>query len=139
MPRAPPSTEGRGLVVCSSGLYSAFDNTGLDSNVLQWDQTPQPSYHDLADSAGLAHGGNGYTYQWDSYAGEPFLTNPTAVHNLSNGTTITVPTTIACSNPRSIGERTALVRVLGLRGAMAWEISQDSNAHDLIGALAPLL
>jgi chitinase len=123
----------------STGLYSAFDNTGLDSNSLTWDQTPQPSYHALVDDAGISSGGDGYTYQWNPLAGEPYLTNPAAVHALSNGTTVTAPTTIVFSNPRSIGERTTLVRLLGLRGAMAWEISQDSNAHDLIGALAPLL
>jgi chitinase len=122
----------------SNGLYEPFDNTGLDSNVLQWDQTPQPSYHALVDEGGVV-GANGYTRHWNPFAGEPYLTNPAGVHNLSNGTTITVPTTIVYSDPRSIGERTALVESLGLRGAMAWEISQDSNAHDLISALSPIL
>jgi chitinase len=122
----------------SNGLYAPFDNTGLDSNVLQWDQTPQPSYHELVDDGGII-GANGYTAQWNPFAGEPYLTNPAALHNLSNGTTITVPTTIVYSDPRSIGERTELVEDMGLRGAMAWEISQDSNAHALISALTPIL
>jgi chitinase len=117
----------------STGLYSSFDNTGLDANSLQWDQTPQPTYHDFA--AMLAAG---YTRHWNRYAGEPYLTNPAGVHALAGGT-VTAPTTIVYSDPRSIGERTALVRTLGLRGAMAWEISQDSDSHDLIGALAVLL
>ncbi|HWB37620.1 MAG TPA: glycoside hydrolase family 18 protein [Rugosimonospora sp.] len=123
----------------STGLYSAFDNTGLDANSLVWDQTPQPSYHALADEAGIAGGGSGYTLHWNAFAGEPYLTNPAAIHVLSNGTTVTAPTTIVFSSPQSIGERTALVRLLGLRGAMAWEISQDSDTHALIGALSPLL
>ena len=46
---------------------------------------------------------------------------------------------IAYSDPKSVAERTTLIKGWGLRGAMAWEISQDSDAHDLIGALAPLL
>jgi len=48
-------------------------------------------------------------------------------------------TVIAYSSPTSIGERTALIKALGLRGAMVWEISQDSNAGALIGALQPVL
>ena len=122
----------------SSGLYSTFDNTGMDSNSLQWDQAPQLTYHDLVDTAGIAAGGSGYTYRWDFFSGEPYLTSPAAPHALATGA-VTVPTTITFDNPTSIGERTALIRALGLRGAMAWEISQDSNAHDLIGALSPLL
>jgi chitinase len=123
----------------SSGLYSSFDNAGLDPNSLQWDQTPQPTYHDLVDVSGiLTTPGSGYTRRWDRYAGEPYLTNPAAVHALAGGT-VTAPTTIVYSDPRSIGERTALIRALGLRGAMAWEISQDSDAHALIGALSRLL
>jgi hypothetical protein len=31
--------------------------------------------------------------------------------------------------------RLALVRAFDLRGAWAWEISNDSNAHDLVGAM----
>ncbi len=123
----------------STGLYSAFDNIGLDSNSLVWDQTPQPTFHNLVDQAGIAAGGNGWTRSWDFFAGEPYLTNPAATHLLSDGSTVTAPTTIVFSDPTSIGERTALVRTLGLRGAMAWEISQDSDAHALIGALTPIL
>jgi chitinase len=55
------------------------------------------------------------------------------------GGAATVPTVITYSSPASIGERTRLVQSLHLRGAMAWEISQDSDAHALIGALSPLL
>jgi chitinase len=125
------------------GLYTAFDNTGLDANSLAVDQTPQPSYHALVDEGGYVNaagttGGAGYTAYWNPLAGEPYLSNPAAAHDLTTGPA-TVPTVIAYSSPRSIGERTALVKTLHLRGAMAWELSQDSDSHALIGALAPLL
>jgi chitinase len=124
------------------GLYGTFDNTGLDPNSLQTDQTPQPTYHDLVDVAGdltaNGHGGNGYTAYWDFAAGEPYLASPDATHALASGT-ITTPTVIVYSSPKSIGERTVLAKALHLRGAMAWEISQDSDAHALISALSPLL
>jgi chitinase len=113
-----------------AGLYGAFDNTGLDPNSLDWDVKPQPSYHDLVDVAGIVNA-NGYTRQWNAFAGEPYLTNPNAQFGR--------PATIVYSDPQSIGERTQLIKLLGLRGAMAWELSQDSNDHALIGALSPVL
>ncbi|WP_081680538.1 glycoside hydrolase family 18 protein [Cellulomonas sp. URHD0024] len=126
------------------GLYQAFDNAGTDSDVLTVDVTPQPSYHALVDEGGYVDaagvtGGAGYTAYWNRLAGEPYLFNPAAAHpGLTTGPA-TVPTMIAYSSPRSIGERTKLIKALHLRGAMAWEISQDSNSHTLIGALTPLL
>jgi chitinase len=125
------------------GLYGTFDNTGLDPNaVLAPDVEPQPTYHDLVDVGGLltadGHGGNGYTAYWDLLAGEPYLANPAGTHALSTGT-ITTPTVISYTSPESVGERTALIESLHLRGAMVWEISQDSNSHALISALSPLL
>jgi chitinase len=126
-----------------AGLYGPFDNTGLNPDVLGWEQSPQPSYHDLVDIGGLVSpagvGQNGFTRTWNSQAGEPYLFNPAATRTLSDGTTITTATTIVYSDPRSIGERTALIKALGLRGAMCWEISQDSNDHALISALSPIL
>jgi chitinase len=126
----------------SHGLYGTFDNTGLDPNSLAWDQTPQPTYHDLVDVAGVltadGQGTEGYTSYWDGPAGEPYLADPAGTHVLASGTVVT-PTVITYSSPASIGERTALICALGLRGAMVWEISQDSDSHALIGALAPLL
>jgi chitinase len=113
-----------------AGLYGAFDNTGLDPNSLEWNVKPQPSYHDLVDVAGIVNA-NGYTRQWNAFAGEPYLTNPNAQFGR--------PATIVYSDPQSIGERTQLIKLLGLRGAMAWELSQDSNDHALIGALSPVL
>ncbi len=124
------------------GLYGTFDNTGLDPNSLQPDQMPQPTYHDLVDVAGdltaSGKGGNGYTAYWDRAAGETYLASPNATHALASGT-ITTPTVITTSTPASIGERTVLVKALHLRGAMAWEISQDSDSHALISALGPIL
>lgn len=124
------------------GLYGSFDNTGLDPNSLQTDQMPQPTYHNLVDVSGLltadGHGANGYTAYWDAAAGEPYLADPAGTHALASGT-VTTPTLISYSSPASIGERRVLVQLLGLRGAMAWEISQDSDSHALIGALSPLL
>jgi chitinase len=126
------------------GLYTAFDNTGIDPNSLDADSTPQPTYHALVDQAGYVNaagttGGAGYTVYWNPLAGEPYLANPAAEHpNLSTGPA-TVPTVIAFSSPRSIAERTKLIKALHLRGAMAWEISQDSDTHALIDALGPVL
>src|SRR3954454_5148398 len=39
------------------GLYTAFDNTGTDSNVLTVDVTPQPTYHALVDQGGYVDAG----------------------------------------------------------------------------------
>ena len=125
------------------GLYGPFDNTGLDANQLGWQISPQPTYHDLVDVGGLVsadgQGQNGWTRIWNPRAGEPYLWNPAATRTLADGTTHTSPTTIVYSDPKSVGQRTALIKALGLRGAMCWELSQDSNDHALINALAPVL
>jgi chitinase len=100
-----------------------------------------PTYHDLVDT-GLADanlvpigptavtgngttGVNGFTRYYDLLAGSPWLYNPT----LNGGTFISYV------GPREVAARTALVRLLGLRGAWAWEISNDSNANDLVNAM----
>ncbi len=127
------------------GLYQSFDNTGLDINSLQWDQTPTPTFHNLVDDAGLidnvgrrtpAATGWQVTTSWST--GEPWLFNPAAVHALATGST-TTPTFISYEDPASVSARAALIRALGLRGAFAWEISQDSNANGLLSRLGPLL
>jgi chitinase len=126
------------------GLYGTFDNTGLDANQLGFDIAPQPTYHDLVDGAGVidADGnvvaGTGWTGYWDFPGGEPYLNNPAATHNLAGGPVVT-NTVVTYTSPRSIAERTALIQALDLRGAMVWELSQDSNAGALIGALQPVL
>jgi chitinase len=99
-----------------------------------------PTYHDLVDT-GLAdanltpigptaadasgHGINGFTRYYSFFAGAPWLYNPT----LNGGTFISYV------DPQAVALRAALVRTLGLRGAWAWEISNDSNAHDLARAM----
>ena len=128
----------------SHGLYTAFDSTGLDPNSLTATGAVQPSYHALVDEAGFVNaagtkGSGGFTAYWDAFAGEPYLAGPAIPHpDLTTGAA-TLPTVVTFSSPSSIGERTALVKALHLRGAMAWEISQDSDSHALIGALSPLL
>jgi chitinase len=121
----------------NDGLYQPFDNTGLDPNTLQWDLTPTPTYHDLVDIAKIvtpdalggndAAGLNGFTRFWNRHAGEPWLYNPTTGRFISY------------EDPRSVHERTQAVRDMNLRGAMLWEISQDSDDHALVGELSPLL
>jgi chitinase len=99
-----------------------------------------PTYHDLVDtgladanltpvgptavSAGGA-GINGFTRHVDLLAGAPWLYNP-----LLNGGTF-----ISYVDPAGVRARVALVDALGLRGAFAWEISNDDNANDLANAL----
>lgn len=122
----------------SDGLYQPADSSGLDPNSLVWDTKPQPTYHDLVDTAKIvtpdAHGAAGFTRHWDVLAGEPWLYSPAQSHNQ-----VTTSTVITYDDPKSIGERTSLIRSLNLRGAMAWEISQDSDTHALISALSPIL
>ncbi|MEU1973263.1 glycoside hydrolase family 18 protein [Microbacterium sp. NPDC019599] len=127
----------------NNGLYTPFDNTGLDPNQLVADVAVQPSFHALVEAGYVSEdgrtGGNGYQVGWNKLAGEPYLYSAAASHpNLTTGPE-TVRTFIAYSSPASIGERTALIEKLGLRGAMAWELSQDSDSGALISALAPIL
>ena len=100
-----------------------------------------PTYHDLVDT-GLADqnltpigptavsgsgttGVNGFTRYVDLLAGAPWLYNPT----LNGGTFISYV------DPAAVRARIALVNALGLRGAFAWEVSNDDDAHDLLNAL----
>jgi chitinase len=122
------------------GLYQPFDNTGLDPNTLQWDVTPTPTYHDLVDVARIvtagksAKGLGGYARYWNERAGEPWLYNPASARF---GQTVGV--FISYDDPRSVAERARYVEARNLRGAMFWEVSQDDDAHDLVGALSLLL
>jgi len=99
-----------------------------------------PTYHDLVDT-GLADadltpigptavarngaGVNGFAKHVDLLAGAPWLYNP-----LLDGGTF-----ISYVDPAGVRARIALVDALGLRGAFAWEISNDDNANDLADAL----
>ncbi len=99
-----------------------------------------PTYHDLVDTGladpnltpigptvatGSGAGINGYRRFFNFAAGAPWLYNPTA-----NGGTF-----ISYIDPASVRLRVALVKALGLRGAWAWEISNDDNANDLTNAM----
>jgi chitinase len=126
------------------GLYTSFDSTGLDVNSLTADSAPQPTYHELVDLSGDVSadgntGANGYTVYWDAPGGEPYLSSPSASHPTLTTGPATVPTVVTFESPQSIGERTVLIKALHLRGAMLWEISQDSDSHALVSALSPLL
>ncbi|MDX6210570.1 MAG: chitinase [Frankiales bacterium] len=134
-----------GTGTANKGLYQSFDNTGLDINSLQWDQTPTPTYHSLVDQAGLLDASghktaaaSGWSLNTSRTTAEPWLFNPAATHQLAAGP-LTTPTFISYDSPSSVGDRAALVQALHLRGAFAWEISQDSDAHSLISSLSPLL
>jgi chitinase len=122
------------------GLYQSFNNSGLDPNSLQWDLTPTPTYHDLVDNAKILSPGDnprglsGFKRYWDADAGEPWLYDPTAPRQGEDTGVF-----ISYDDPRSVTERMQLIRAEHLRGAMVWEISQDSNNHALLSALAPLL
>ena len=104
-----------------------------------------PTYHDLVDT-GLADanltvigptavsrsgpgndgkGINGFTHYYDGAAKAPWLYNP-----LLNGGTF-----ISYVDPHAVSDRMELVQARHLRGAFAWEISQDDNANDLVAAM----
>jgi chitinase len=121
-----------GVAATNHGLWQAHGpQPGNDS----------PTYRDLVDT-GLADanlvpigptavsatgaGVNGFTRYVDAPAGAPWLYNP-----LLNGGTF-----ISYVDPAAVRERVALVRALGLRGAFAWEVSNDDNANDLVNAMA---
>ena len=104
-----------------------------------------PTYHDLVDT-GLADanltpigptavsrsgpgndgkGVNGFTRHYDGAAGAPWLYDPA----LNGGTFVSYV------DPHAVTERMQLVRDRHLRGAWAWEISNDDAAGDLVTAM----
>ena len=123
------------------GLYQAFDNAGLDGS--SWESSEAPTYHDLVDvgrilepgaGARQPRGRKGYTRYWSDAAKVPWLYRPPAA-----GSADELGTFISYDDPASIAQRVDLIQALGLRGAMIWEISQDSDTHELLRALQPLL
>jgi chitinase len=99
-----------------------------------------PTYHDLVDTGlsdanltpigptaakGSGAGINGFTRYVGGPALAPWLYNPT----LYGGTFISFV------DPQAVALRMALVHAFDLRGAWAWEISNDSNAYDLVDAM----
>ena len=75
---------------------------------------------------GEGTGVNGFTRYFDAFAHASWLYNP-----VLNGGTF-----VSYVDPRGVAERIALVHSLGLRGAFAWEISNDDNANDLTEAMS---
>ncbi|WP_018349043.1 glycoside hydrolase family 18 protein [Longispora albida] len=126
----------------TNGLYQPHDSRGLDPNTLRWDSTPNPAYRDVAN------GIPGLTKSRNPLTGEPSLYG-TAEHQLCgafnpDGTckspyTEATTTLITYTDPESIRLRAGLVRALGLRGLMAWELSQDSPDSALLSEMAKIL
>lgn len=120
-----------GVPGASHGLYQSHGPTpGNDT----------PSYHDLVDTgladanltpigptAATGNGGgtNGFTRYFSRRAASPWLYNP-----VLNGGTF-----ISYVDPQAVALRMELVDRLDLRGAWAWEISNDDNANDLVNAM----
>jgi len=121
-----------GVQATDNGLFQAHGPApGNDS----------PTYRDLVDT-GLADanlvpigptavtaggvGANGFTRYFDTAAGAPWLYNP----SLNGGTFISYV------DPAAVSARIALAHALGLRGAFAWEVSNDDAAGDLVDALS---
>jgi chitinase len=122
-----------------------YVGVGPTDNGLYQPHGPQPAndsptFHDLVDTGladanlqpigptaanGDGSGINGFTRYVSVLAGAPWLYNPT----LYGGTFISYV------DPAAVSARMALVDRLGLRGAWAWEISNDSNANDLTNAM----
>jgi len=120
-----------GVAATNHGLYQPHGPApGNDS----------PSYHDLVDTGladanltpigptaatGNGAGINGFTRYFSLRAASPWLYNPA----LNGGTFISYV------DPQAVALRMALVDRLDLRGAWAWEISNDDNANDLVNAM----
>jgi chitinase len=109
----------------NKGRYRPFDSVTSDT-----------TYRDLVDvrqivtASATPVGKHGYTRSVWAAAGEPWLWNASA----AGGTFITY------EDPASIAKRVNYVKQNGLRGLMAWEISQDDAGHhlsDAMGAVAP--
>jgi chitinase len=122
------------------GLYQRFDNTCLDGT--SWELADAPAYRDLVDvgqivtpgSAGdPPHGRNGFERHWSKATREPWLYNPGAMRAGKR-----VASFITYEDPASLSQRVEYIRERGLRGAMIWEISQDSDARDLTRTLGRL-
>ena len=93
--------------------------------------TSNTTYANLVDDRHIVTAGSnptgasGYTRSVSTAAGEPWLWSPTA----AGGTFITY------EDAQSIAKRVSYVKANGLRGLMAWEVSQDDAGHHLSHAL----
>jgi chitinase len=122
------------------GLYQPFDNRGLVSGSSTWATKTTPSYHDLVDVARVVTDSRsnpqalaGYTRYWSAEAQVPWLFSPQAGHPFGR-----VSTFISYDDPRSLARKARYARGAGLRGVMAWEITQDSERRTLVRALSRL-
>ena len=129
-----------GVPSAGNGLYQPFAPQG-------WPYNDSPTFHELVDT-GLTDGNlnvigptalappknlgaadkgvNGFAWYWNGPAGAPWLYNPT----LDGGTFVSY------MDPHGILERVQLVGSKHLRGLFAWEVSQDDDAGDLVGAMS---
>jgi chitinase len=123
----------------NGGLYQPFDNRGLSAVGVTWSSRTTPTYHDLVDVARILtdsrshpQGLDGYTRHRSPEAHVPWLFSRSARHPFGR-----VSTFISYDDPTSIAGKSRYARRQGLRGIMAWEISQDSDARTLVRALSP--
>jgi chitinase len=128
-----------GVPSTNNGLYQPFAPQ-------VWPFNDSPTYHELVDVGltdanlnpvgppvlapasapdGHEHGINGFTRYWNGPAGAPWLYDP-----LQDGGTF-----ISYVGPHAVAERVRLVETHRLRGLVAWEVSQDDNAGDLVSAM----
>jgi chitinase len=121
------------------GLHQPFDNRGLVSGASEWTRKPTPTYRELVDVARIVtdsrrdpRARRGYTRRWSSTAHVPWLYAPKAEHPFGE-----VSAFISYDDPQSVARKARYVRRQGLRGLMAWEVSQDSERHSLLRALSP--
>lgn len=121
------------------GLHQPFDNRGLVSGAPEWTRKPTPTYRELVDVAGIVtdsrrdpRARRGFTRRWSAAAEVPWLYASKAEHPFGR-----VSTFVSYDDPQSVARKARYVHRQGLRGLMAWEVSQDSERHSLLRALSP--
>jgi chitinase len=121
------------------GLHRPFDNRGLAGDAASWARRTTPTYHDLVDVAGIVtdsrrdpRARKGFTRRWSTAARVPWLYRPRGDYRFGR-----VSRFLSYDDPSSIARKSRYARRQGLRGVMAWELSQDSDARTLVRALSP--
>ena len=121
------------------GFRRPFDNRGLAGDAASWARRTTPTYHDLVDVAGIVtdsprdpRARKGFTRRWSSEASVPWLYRPRGGQPFGG-----VSRFITYDDPTSVARKSRYVRRQGLRGVVAWELSQDSDARTLARALSP--
>ncbi|HWH24114.1 MAG TPA: glycosyl hydrolase family 18 protein, partial [Candidatus Limnocylindria bacterium] len=121
------------------GLFQVYSNAGLGS-APGWLNHANPTYRELVDVGRVVTeptdgsppvGQRKFTRYWNARAGEPWLWRP----RMKIGDS-TVSVVVTYPDPASLAQRVRLVRRLGLRGMMCWELSEDSASGALGRALA---